>query len=162
MKEHDLLKDKRILIVDDEPDVLDTLEDLLPDSDLTRATDFEQADALLRTREFDLAILDIMGVAGYDLLKTAVENDVTAVMLTARALGMENVMKSFRQGAAYYVPKEEMVNIATYLEDILEAKRKGKNTWERWMDRLGAYCERHFGPEWQKDSRILWEKFPFH
>jgi len=162
MKDHDLLKNKRILIVDDEPDVLDTLEDLLPECDLTRASSFEEADSLLKNRDFDFAVLDIMGVAGYELLQTAVENQVTAVMLTARALGPENVIKSFKEGAAYYVPKEEMVNIATYLEDILEAKRKGKSTWERWMDRLGAYCERHFEPEWQKGDKIFWEKFPFH
>jgi len=162
MKDRDLLKSKRILIVDDEPDVLDTLEDLLPECDLTRAGSFQEADALLKNRRFDMAILDIMGVDGYELLKTAVDNGVTAVMLTARALGPQNVMKSFREGAAYYVPKEEMVNIGTYLEDIIEAQRKGQSTWQRWMDRLGAYCQRHFEPDWQQGDRIFWEKFPFH
>jgi hypothetical protein len=83
-------------------------------------------------------------------------------MLTAHALSPENVARSYNQGAAYYIPKEEMVNITTFLEDILEAQQKGQNTWNRWFDRLGAYCERHFGPNWQKDDQISWEKFPFH
>jgi hypothetical protein len=34
---------------------------------------------------------------------------------------------------------------------IYEAKEKGKNLWWRWFDRLADYCERKFGPDWQKD-----------
>jgi hypothetical protein len=48
------------------------------------------------------------------------------------------------------------------LEDITDARNKGQNTWSRWFDRLGAYCEQRFGPDWQKGDRIFWEKFPFH
>ena len=55
-----------------------------------------------------------------------------------------------------------MVNITTFLEDILEAQQKGQNTWSRWIERLGSYCERHFGPNWQQGDRIFWDKFPFH
>ncbi|MFY9706775.1 MAG: response regulator, partial [Desulfobacterales bacterium] len=61
-----------------------------------------------------------------------------------------------------YIPKEEMVNIASFLEDIMDARNKGQNTWSRWFDRLGSYCERRFGPDWQRGDRIFWEKFPFH
>ena len=157
-----LLRDKEILAVDDEPDVLDTLVDLLADCDVTTADSFEEAKLLLEAHRFDIVILDIMGVAGYDLLQIATRQNLTAVMLTAHALSPENVTKSFREGAAYYIPKEEMVNIATFLEDILDAQRKGQNTWGRWFERLGSYCERHFGPNWQQGDRIFWDKFPFH
>ena len=37
------LAHKRLLIVDDEPDVLETLEDLLPMCELVTATSFEDA-----------------------------------------------------------------------------------------------------------------------
>lgn len=86
-----LLEGKRILIVDDEPDVLETLEDLLPLGRITTASSFREAKERLESEAFDLTILDIMGVAGYDLLKIAVERDTMAVMLTARALGPRNV-----------------------------------------------------------------------
>ena len=47
MERQDLLDGKRILIVDDEPDVLDTLVDLLPMCKVTKATSFDQARDLL-------------------------------------------------------------------------------------------------------------------
>ena len=162
MSDSQLLISQKILIVDDEPDVLDTLEDLLIDCDVTRAAGFEEARLYLESGTFDLAVLDIMGVDGYELLKIANQHKVTAVMLTAHALSPENLARSYREGAAYYIPKEEMVNIVSFLEEILEARQKGRSTWERWFQRLGSYCERHFGPNWQEGEEIDWKKFPFH
>ena len=162
MTEKNLLQDKRILIVDDEPDVLETLEDLLPEGSTTRAANFTEARDLMESMPFDIAILDIMGVDGYELLKIAAEKKITAVMLTARALGPENVKKSYQEGAAYYIPKEEMFRIDTFLCDILAAQEKGESTWSNWFDRMSAYLERNFQPDWQKDDKIFWEKFPFH
>ncbi len=100
-----------------------------------RASDFKAAKDLLVSRHFDLAVLDIMGVSGYDLLEICTERGVTAVMLTAHALSPEHLIKSYKQGAASYLPKEEMVNIASFLNDVLEAIAKGKNPWVRWYER---------------------------
>ena len=60
MERKNLTEGKQILIVDDEPDVLDTLEDLLPACQVQKATSFEKAKALLESRYFDMAILDII------------------------------------------------------------------------------------------------------
>ena len=160
--EKKLLTGKQILIVDDEPDVLDTLADLLADYSTIKALSFDEAKSILNTQHIDIAILDIMGVDGYDLLQLATEKGITSVMLTAHALSPENVVKSHKGGASFYIPKEEMVRIESFLEDILDAQQKGNDPWERWMERLGGYCERHFGPDWQKGDQIFWEKFPFH
>ncbi len=162
METERLLQGKKVLIVDDEPDILDTLCDLLPMCDVERASSFEAARALLESRFFEIAILDIMGVQGYDLLETCIRKNVTAVMLTARALTPGDVKKSFDEGAAFFVPKEEMVNIATFLADILEAKAKGHSTWSRWYERLAVFCEKKFGPGWQKSDQKFWDKFPFY
>jgi CheY-like chemotaxis protein len=162
MNKNDLLTGKKVLIVDDEPDVLETLSELLEMCDITEAASFEQAKDLLETRRFDLAILDIMGVSGYEILKIATEKKVTAVMLTAYALTPEDVAKSHKGGAAYYIPKEEMVNIATFLDDILKAKQEGKNTWNGWFSRMASFCEKKFGKDWQQSDKEFWEKFPFH
>ena len=151
MESEQLLESKRILVVDDEPDVLDTLEDLLPMCVLTKATTFEQAKEFLENQYFDMAILDIMGVHGYELLKICNEKRVIGVMLTAYAMTPEDIKKSYEDGAASFVPKEKMANITKFLADIYEAREKGKSLWWRWFDRLADYCERKFGPDWQKD-----------
>ncbi|MFQ5485678.1 MAG: response regulator [Desulfobacterales bacterium] len=151
MEENHLLEGKRILIVDDEPDVLETLADLLTVCVVKTASTFDQAKTLLENQYFDIAILDIMGVEGYELLKICNEKKVIAVMLTAYAVTPENIKMSYDEGAASFVPKEEMARITMFLNDILEAKEKGKHFWWRWFDRLADYCEKKFGPDWQND-----------
>ena len=145
-----LLEGKRLLIVDDEPDVLETLVDLLPMCDVVKASTFDEAKNLLETQYFDMAILDIMGVHGYELLRISNEKKVIGVMLTANAMTPDNVVKSYEEGAASFVPKEKMTNITTFLIDIFEAQEKGKRLWWRWFDRLADYFGKKFGPDWQE------------
>jgi DNA-binding NtrC family response regulator len=158
--ETDMLKDKSILIVDDEPDILKVLEDLLRMCHITKASTFEEAKAALDSKDMDMAILDIMGVDGYRLLEIATAKKVIAVMLTAKALSPADTVKSFKKGAAYYVPKEKMVYIATYLNDILEAEKHGKNFWERWRERFEAYYDEKFGKDWRSSDKEFWDRFP--
>jgi len=163
MTKKDLLDGKRILIVDDEPDVLETLQEFLSMCDLTRATTFEAAKNLLDTRHFDLAILDIMGVDGYKLLELANKRKITAVMLTAHALTPDSIVKSYKKGAAYFIPKEEMARITEFLNGILEAKQEGRSTWLNWLEMLtDAYWEKRFGPDWKNKDKAFWEDFPDH
>jgi len=156
------IENKKILIVDDEPDVLDSLEELLDMCTTTRAQSFEEANHLLETRDFDIAILDIMGVDGYDLLETATKKNVTTVMLTAHALSPENIKKSYLGGACSYIPKEEMINIETFLIDVLTAEKQGKNPWTSWYKRLASFCDEKFGPDWDRDEKEFWEKMIYY
>ncbi|MBW1861947.1 MAG: response regulator, partial [Deltaproteobacteria bacterium] len=50
---------------------------------------------------------------------------------------------------------DEMVNIATFLNDIFEAKEAGKSLWWRWYDRLGSFFEDRFGDEWEEKRKEL-------
>ena len=150
---------KRILIVDDEPDILEALEELLSDCEVEKASSFEKAWELLGTKYYDLAVLDIMGVDGYRLLSLANEQKITAVMLTAHALSVEDAKKSFKEGAAYYIPKEEMANIETYLNDVLDAKEKGKNLKKSWRDRFDSFFDKKFGPDWREVDKAFWDGF---
>ena len=159
MEEAKYLVNKRVLIVDDEPDVLETLLDLLPMCEVETAASFDEAKKLLTTKYFDIAILDIMGVDGYQLLEIANKHDIIAVMLTAHALSTDNILKSHKGGAASYIPKEKMAEITVFLNDVLEAKDKGKNFWWRWLDRLGDYCEKKFGKDWQQKDEEYWKKY---
>ena len=152
-----LLDGKRVLIVDDEPDVLDTLEELLGMCEIKKADNFQTAKELLQSQPLDIVILDIMGVDGYKLLEIANDKKITAVMLTAHALSVENTMQAYKKGAAFFIPKDKMAYIDTYLTDILEAKNEGKNTWRRWLKRFGSYYEGKFGKEWVSYDEF-WKK----
>ena len=162
MNSEDLLEGKKILIVDDEPDILDTLEELLPMCVVSRASDFEEAKSAILNNHYDIAILDIMGVNGYKLLQLANEKKIISVMLTAHALKPENLFKSYREGAASYIPKEEMVNITIYLNDILEAKAQNKSFWWRWHDRFSKFFNQKFGHGWEEqyqEYKEFWEEY---
>jgi len=101
-----ILNGKRVLAVDDEPDVLDTLEDLLDDYDglvLDTAIDYDTGYHLLRSWTYDAVILDIMGVRGYDLLNAAVHLGFPTVMLTAHAFSAEDLKRSIKLGAHAYI-----------------------------------------------------------
>ena len=158
MTNETLLNGKKLLLVDDEPDVLDTLEDLLPMCNVVKATSFEEAKRQLESHSFDMAVLDIMGVNGYELLDIAVAKKVTAVMLTAHALSPEDTMKSFKGGAAFYVPKDKIGEMPTLLANILEAKKKGKSTWMPFMGWAEAYYSAKFGPKWESHKKEFREK----
>ena len=157
--ETSLLDYKRVLVVDDEPDVLTTVEELLPMCEVVTAATFDQAKDLLEVQYFDLAILDIMGVDGYGLLEIAKRRNVIAVMLTAHALSPEDTARSHKEGAASYVPKEKVSEIVTYLIDVLEAIEAGKSPWSRWFDRFASFYDKKFGPRWQAKVKDFYGSF---
>lgn len=152
------LKGKKVLIVDDEPDVIEVLQDTLDMCEVTAAGSFEEAKKELESTSFDFAILDIMGVSGYELLEIAVAKKVTAVMLTANALTPEDTMKSFKEGAAFFVPKEKMGDMAAVLAGILDAQKKGRSTWLPFMGWAEAYYDAKFGPKWERHKKELQDK----
>jgi len=154
-----ILMGKRVLIVDDEKDVLDTLVGLLDICKIDKASSFEEGKRLLESDAYDIAILDIMGVKGFELLKIANKLKIPALMLTAHALSEENLKKSAENGASYYAPKEEMNNIDVFVADVLEAKEKNKNAWVKVFERLGNFYDKKFGgPDWREKEKEFWEK----
>lgn len=156
----DVLKGKRILIVDDEPDILETLAEILDMCLIDTAPDFETAQKFLNKNTYDLAILDIMGVRGYDLLELANERDIPALMLTAHAVSPDNLVRSIKGGAQSYLPKDKISDIPLYIRDILEVREKGdteKNA--KWFERLEPYFDKKFGEGWKKKDREFWDVF---
>lgn len=151
------LRGRRILIVDDEKDILDSLIELLDMCKIDTASTFEEAKELLGTNDYHAAILDIMGVRGYDLLEIANKRNIPALMLTAHALSKENLKKSFQEGASYYVPKDEITNIEVFLADVIEAREQDKNVFVKWYERLSGFCDRRFGPNWKDEDPEFWD-----
>ena len=89
----------KLLIVDDEPDILDTLVDLLDRCDIETARDYETAAEMLSQNKYDVAIFDIMGVQGFDLLIIANQKNMPSLMLTSHGLTPENLIASIKGGA---------------------------------------------------------------
>jgi CheY-like chemotaxis protein len=149
------LKDKVVLVVDDEPDVLDSIEEVLDMCLIHKARDYETALQYLLTHNYDIVILDIMGVDGFDLLKKAVTRGFPTVMLTAHALSPESLKKSIRLGAVSFLPKEKMSDLRAYLEEVVMGA--GKHLWKRLFDRMGGYFDRKFGPDWKERDQFFKE-----
>jgi DNA-binding NtrC family response regulator len=148
MEDLKILEGKRILIVDDEPDVRETLLDLLDMCNIDAAPDFETAKKFLNKNSYDIAIFDIMGVRGYDLLEIANKRGISALMFTAHALNPEAFVKSMKGGAKAYIPKEKMSEIASYVADLLKAQAEGIERPRNWFDRLESFFEKQFGFDW--------------
>ncbi len=160
MKES-ILSNKRILAVDDEPDVLMVLEeeilDACPKCHLDKATAYEEAAQLLASWTYDLVILDIMGVRGFELLEDSVRRNFPVAMLTAHALTPEALKRSIELGARTYLPKEKLGELVPFLEDVLT--HEYVPGWKRLFEKLGGFFEARFGPDWQKAEGKFWQEF---
>lgn len=159
MDTNEKLKGKKLLLVDDEPDVLETLEELLDTCSVDSATSFESAEKFLRHETYDAAILDIMGVRGYDLLKITTQKGIPTLMLTAHALSPDNLVKSIKTGAYAYVPKDRIIDITTFVADIIEAHESGERVSGKWFARLKPFFDRKFKPGWRKKEDAFWREF---
>lgn len=103
---------RRILIVDDEPNIVTSLEFLMrgSDYDVRVARDGEEALGLAESFRPDLVLLDVMMPqrSGFDVCRSIRENpalrDTKIVMLTAKGRGVEKD-KGLNLGANAYVSK---------------------------------------------------------
>ena len=154
-----ILDGKRILIVDDEPDILETLIEILDMCFVDSAPNFETAKKFLNKNRYDLAILDIMGVRGYDLLKIANEKDIPTLMLTAHAVSPDNLVKSIKEGAQSYIPKDSISEIADYVTDILEPRETDREGGPDWFEKLEPYFDSKFGEGWKEKDREFWDVY---
>jgi DNA-binding response OmpR family regulator len=155
----DILSSKRILIVDDEPDILETLEEILDMCIVETAHDFKTASDCLNNNSYDVAILDIMGVKGYELLSLANMKGIPSLILTAYALSPDHLVKSIKSGAQYYVPKYKISEITIFLSDIIRAREKGIKKQALWFTRLKPFFDKQFGPGWREKHKKFWEEF---
>ncbi|MEJ2158405.1 MAG: response regulator [Desulfobacteraceae bacterium] len=149
----EILKDKVVLVVDDEPDVLDTVADILDECLVTKAQDYDTALQHLMTYTYDIVILDIMGVNGFDLLKTSVKRGFPTVMLTAYALTPDALEKSIKLGAVSFLPKEKMSQLGVFLADVVLGGRQP--VWGKLFNRLGELFQKRFGPDWIQRNRFF-------
>ena len=156
-----ILNGKTILAVDDEADVLSLLEEEIlgaaPKCRFEKAATYEEAVKKLESQNYDLVILDIMGVRGFDLLELAVRKNFRVAMLTTHALTPEALKRSFEMKARAYLPKEKLGEVVPFLEDVL--KYEYLPGWKRLMKKLESYFKARWGDYWQKAEANFWEDF---
>lgn len=150
----EIIEGKNILIVDDEPDILEALEEYLEVGILHKASTYEEAVELFEKQDFDLAILDIMGVRGFELLAIAVEKNIPSLMLTAHALTPESFDLSMKKGADAFLPKDMLSDITFYVADSLRAAQEAQKP-KKWFDKLEPFFKKKFGNTWLTEARGL-------
>jgi len=157
-----ILNGKKILAVDDEPDILDVLEEEIlqaaPKCKFEKATTYYEATRRLESRVYDVVILDIMGIRGFELLNLSAKRNLTVAMLTAHALSAENLKRAFEMKAMSYLPKEKLGEIVPFLEDVL--KYEYLPGWKRLMEKLKGFFDDKFASGWEKKTGLPWEFGP--
>ena len=156
-----ILDGKRILAVDDEPDVLATLEEEImaaaPKCRFEKATTYHEAAKKLESQNYDVVILDIMGVRGFDLLELAVSRNFRVAMLTAHALTPEALKRSFEMKARAYLPKEKLGEVVPFLEDVL--KYEYLPGWKHLLEKLKGFFDSKFESDWEKKTGLPWQEW---
>jgi DNA-binding NtrC family response regulator len=148
MEEKPILKDKLVLVVDDEPDVLDSVSEELDMCLVHKAKDYDKACEYLIRYTYDVVVLDIMGVNGFELLKKSVEKGCPTVMFTAHVVTPEAIKKSMELGAVFFLPKDEIRQLKGFLEDVV--LEGGKPMWKKFFDQFGSTLNKRFGPDWKE------------
>ena len=156
-----ILDGKRILAVDDEPDVLATLEEEIlaaaPKCKFEKATTYQEAAKKLESQNYDVVVLDIMGVRGFDLLELAVSRNFRVAMLTAHALTPEALKRSFEMKARAYLPKEKLGEVVPFLEDVL--KYEYLPGWKHLLEKLKGFFDSKFESDWEKKTGLPWQEW---
>ncbi len=151
-----ILDGKKMLAVDDEPDVLAVLEqeikDSCPSCRVDKATTYEKGVELINANTYDIVILDIMGVRGFDLLELAVKKNLRVCMLTAHALSAEALKKSHDLGARSYLPKDKLGEIVPFLEDVFT--QEYNSGWKRALEKLASYFDDQLDSDWRKKAGV--------
>ncbi len=121
-----ILEGKQILAVNDDPEVLEVLQQKILEAGLIcrfdKATTYHQAVERLLCLTYDLVVLDIKGSRSFDLLNLAVMRNFPVAMLASNPLNPDSLKRSIEMGAGAYLPKDKMSEIVPFLEDMLTCK----------------------------------------
>ncbi len=146
---------EKVLLVDDDEKLRNLLKEYLEGYGYKVLTlvDGSAVPEKIERESPDIVILDIMGVNGFDLLKTSVKRGFPTVMLTAYALTPESLEKSIKLGAVSFLPKEKMSELDEFLADVV--LKGGQPVWEMLFDKLGGFFNKRFGPDWKQRNKFF-------
>jgi CheY-like chemotaxis protein len=123
MKES-VLKNKMILAVDDEIDILSVMEEEIseacPNCKVHKTTNYYEAVERIFSGSYDMLILDISAPRGLELAQLAVRRRLPVAMLTAHPVSPEALRDSAQIKARTCLPKEKLGEIVPFLEDVMK------------------------------------------
>ncbi|MFK5879401.1 MAG: response regulator transcription factor [Flavobacteriaceae bacterium] len=130
------MENKRILLVEDDPNFGTVLKDylMLNDYIVTHAKDGLEGLIMFKNNDFDLCILDVMMPRkdGFTLAKDirSTNSEVPIIFLTAKTM-KEDVLKGYQAGADDYLNKPFDSEVLLYkMKAILQRKESGKSVEE--------------------------------
>jgi CheY-like chemotaxis protein len=156
-----ILKNKMILAVDDEPDVLTVLEEEIleacPDCTFHKVTTYKEAVERMISLTYDAVILDVIGVQGINLLELAQSRRFPVGLLITYPLTPETLRLPAQGAARAYLPKERIGEIVPFLEDML--KDHYLPEWKLFFDKIRRFLGNEIEIDWGKKpslSRQRW------
>lgn len=150
------MKIPRILIVDDEPDILEGLAKLMLDEgyDVMAVDSGEKALKEVKNFSPDLIILDVSlgGISGYDLKSELNKSIITSVIPVIFLTDNNDKRRGFKSGTADFLEKPCVVSeLLVRVDSILSRKKLYEDAYMR--DKLtGLYNKTRF----DKQARILY------
>ena len=155
MKES-ILKNKMILAVDDDPDVLMVLEEEIleacPECHFHKVTTYKEAVERMLSFTYDVVLLDIIGVQGLELAELAVSLNVPIGMFTAHPLTPEVLEGFINMKTHAYLPKERIGGIVPFLEDMLGNKYLPE--WRLFFDKITGFLGKKIEIDWGKKTTL--------
>lgn len=141
---------RRLLVIDDEPFLLETLCGILPSMgvDVVGAKSYQEALALLRQQSFHTIISDfnMPGKSGIDLLRELRETgEHIPFILMSGHVNQENVIEALRLGAMDLIQKPfPLTSFLTVVENALQIGFRVSRIQEIEQAQFSAH------PEWKK------------
>ncbi len=136
-------KPAKILIIDDEPNVLSVLHTLLSENyECKTATSAVEAIEYLKEETYDLVLSDIMmpGMSGLELLEHIMQcSRETVVVLISGNLNIQSAIEAMRRGAFDYVTKPfNLSDVETAVQRALrhQAVLKANQQYEQHLEDL--------------------------
>jgi len=120
------LNSKRILAVDDDPDLLDVLEEEIlaahPDLKVEKAVTFSQAIEKMIWVNYDAVILDITSSYGFKLLQLAQSRHLHVGLLTTYPVLPGHPRLSTQMAARAFLSKDRLGDVVSFLDKIIDGK----------------------------------------
>jgi len=120
------LRSKRILAIDDDPDLLEVLEEEIlaahPDLKVEKAVTFPQAVEKMIWVNYDAVILDITSGYGFELLQLAQSRHLHVGLLTTYPVLPGHPRLPAQMAARAFLSKDKLEDVVSFLDKIMEGK----------------------------------------
>ena len=74
-------------------------------------------------------------------------------------MNVQTFQASIEKGAISFLPKEKMVDLYRFVNELIATIESGKEPWKILFDELTVYFDEKFGPTWKDEDKAFWDKF---